>query len=101
VDAFERITNSDPAHDIPDDQKQALLKAESAGYRWTKGATRYRSDGADNMSGTEAWLRSDGAKAVCWMSGKPLVSHGWGEIDLSTREYSVAQGELDRQDGAR
>ena len=101
MDAFERVTNADSSRDISDDQKQALLNSESAGFRWTKGATHYRSDGGDNSSGTEAWQRSDGAKAVCWVSGKPRVSHGWGEIDFSTREYSAAQGEMDRQDGAR
>jgi hypothetical protein len=74
---------------------------ESSGLDWNREATVYRTDRSDTTYGSETWLRSDGATAVCWMSGKPKLEHGWGEIDLSTRQYAAAQRTLDRQDGAR
>jgi hypothetical protein len=35
------------------------------------------------------------------MSGRLTTEHGWGEIDLSTKQYEAAQRDLDRQNGAR
>lgn len=101
VAALEKITNADPSREISEDQKAAILQSERAGFQWDKQATTYRTDRSDITSGSERWLRSDGATAICWMSGKLTLNHGWGEIDLSTREYASAQRGLDRQDGAR
>jgi hypothetical protein len=76
--ALEKITGVDSSHDISEDQKKALLDSESAGLPWSEGAT-----------------------AVCWMSGKLTLHNGWSEIDIATREYTAAQRKLDQEDGAR
>ena len=97
----EKITLADASKDIPEVEIKALLDFESTGGTWTEQGAHYRTDRSDNTSGSEGWTRSDGATAVCWMSGRPKTEHGWGEIDLSTREYAAEQGELDRRNGAR
>jgi hypothetical protein len=101
VDVLEKIANADSSRDISEDQKQAILNSESAWLQWSEQATNYHTDRSDVTSGKQIWRRSDGATAICWMSGKIKVNHGWGEIDLSTKEYAAAQRDLDRQDGAR
>ncbi len=99
VAAMEKITSADASRDFSDEQKQAILHSESAGFEWSKQSTHYRTDGpSDNTSGSEQWRRSDGANAVCWLAGKLTFQHGWGEIDLSTEQYAAAQRALDRQD---
>ena len=101
VAVLEKITNADTIRDISEDQKQGILASERAGQQWSEQATNYRTDRSDVTSGMQSWLRSDGATAICWMSGKLTTQHGWGEIDLSTKQYADAQRALDRQDGAR
>jgi hypothetical protein len=101
ADVMEKITNADASRDISEEQKQAILNSQSTGLKWSRRSTHYRTDRSDLTSANELWLRSDGATAVCWMFGKLTYQQRWGEIDLSTRQYASAQGELDRQDGAR
>jgi hypothetical protein len=101
VAALEKMTSADLSRDISEDQKAAILQSESAGLKWDKQGTTYRTDRSDVTSGMERWLRSDGATAICWMSGKLTLKHGWGEIDLSTKQYASAQRGVDQQDGAR
>ncbi len=98
---LEKITSADSSRDISEDQKQALLASEKAGQEWSEQATNYRTDRSNVTSGVQSWLRSDGAIATCWMSGRLTTEHGWGEIDLSTKQYADAQRDLDRQNGAR
>ena len=101
IASLEKMTNVDTSRDISEDQKKAVLDSESAGFQWSEKGTIYRTDRSDVTSGTQRWLRSDGATATCWMSGK-LASHpGWSEIDIATEQYAAAQRNLDRQDGAR
>jgi hypothetical protein len=101
IDLFEQWTKDDATGEIADEQKLALLQAESAGQSWKKDRSAYRTDRSDQTSGSETWLRSDGATATCWMSGKLTLKNGWREIDFSTRQYAAAQKALDQQDGAR
>ena len=100
VDVLEKITNSDPSREITEDQKRAILNIENAGFQWRKQAAVYQTSRTDFTAGKESWLRSDGATAICWMSGKLKSIHGWGEIDLSTKQYASAQRDLDQRDGA-
>jgi hypothetical protein len=99
-DAHEKITKADTSQDISEDQKRAILDSESAGFTWSEKASTYRTDRSDNTMGAQHWLRSDGATAICWMSGKLKVQNGWDEIDFSTKEYAAAQRDLDRQNGS-
>ena len=97
--ALEKITSADPAHDLSEDQKQAILNSESTGLPWNKKATTFHTDRSDITSGTQRWLRNDGATAICWMSGKLTTHLTWSEIDIATRQYAAAQRNLDQQDG--
>jgi hypothetical protein len=99
--ALEKITSADPSHDISEDQKQAILNSESAGLPWSEKATNFHTDRSDVTLGSQRWLRSDGATAICWMSGKLTTHLKWSEIDISTRQYAAAQRNLDQQDGAK
>jgi hypothetical protein len=98
--ALEKITSADTSRDITEDQKKAILDSDSAGFMWNEKAATYHTDRSDVTSGTQRWLRSDGATALCWMSGKLTLHHGWSEIDIATKQYAAAQRNLDRQDGA-
>jgi hypothetical protein len=99
--ALEKFTSVDSSRDISEEQKKTILDSEGAGLAWSEKATTYRTDRSDVTSGMQGWLRSDGAAATCWMSGKLTLHHGWSEIDISTRQYAAAQRSLDQQDGAR
>ena len=101
VAAMEKITPADSSALIRKDAVKAILDAESAGQTWTSQGAHYRTDRSDMSTGSEGWRRSDGATAVCWMSGRPTPEEGWGEIDISTPRYAAAQHELDRRNGAR
>jgi hypothetical protein len=101
VAGLEKITNADSSHDISEEQMKAILASESAGFKWEKQSTVLKTDRSDVTSGTQQWVRSDGAIAICWVSGKLGLSHGWGEVDISSKEYAVAQRSLDQRDGAR
>ena len=97
---LEKITNIDPSRDISDAQKKALLNSESGGFKWSEKGTTFRTDQSDITSGIQRWRRSDGATAICWMSGKVVLHQGWGQIDITTKQYAAAQQLLDRQGGA-
>jgi hypothetical protein len=101
TDALEKVTSVDSARDISEDQKKAILDSESAGLAWSEKSTAFRTDRSDVTSGTQSWLRSDGATAICWMTGKLILHPGWSEIDIATRQYTAAQRNLDQQDGAK
>ena len=95
IAAFERLTNADTSRDMSEEQKKAFLDSESAALEWSKKATTFHTDRSDVTSGTQRWLRSDGATAICWMSGKLTLHLRWSEIDISTRQYAAAQRSLD------
>jgi hypothetical protein len=91
--------SSDTSEGISLARKQAILDAERAGLQWSKTGTNYRTDRADNTNALESWVRSDGATAQCWMSGKAKIQFT-GEIDLSSKAYTAAQRALDQQNGS-
>jgi hypothetical protein len=101
VAAMEKITPADSSALIGKDEVKTILDSEAAGQTWKAQGAHYRTDRSDMTAGSEGWLRSDGATAICWMSGKPTSQEGWGEIDISSRQYAAAQEELDRRNGAR
>jgi hypothetical protein len=99
--ALEKFTSADSSRDISEEQRKAILDSESAAQAWNEKGATYRTDRSDVTSGMQRWIRTDGAAATCWMSGKLTLHHGWSEIDISTRQYAAAQRSLDQQDGAR
>ena len=96
IAALEKITSADTSHDISEDQKKALLDSESAGLTWSEKGTVYHTDRSDITTGTQRWLRSDGATGMCWMSGKLTLHLRWSEIDIATEQYAAAQRNLDQ-----
>jgi hypothetical protein len=99
LDVHETLSNADTSRGFSEEQMKALIDSESAGMEWRKRNTVYRTDRSDATSETEDWLRSDGATARFWMSGKAATNES-GEVDLSTRDYAEAQRILDKQNGA-
>jgi hypothetical protein len=98
IAAHESVTSA-ASEGISLAQEQGILDSERAGLPWTKTGMIYRTDRADNTNAVESWIRSDGATAQCWMSGKTKIQF-IGEIDFSTKEYNSAQRALDRQNGS-
>jgi hypothetical protein len=78
---------------------KAILDSQSAGFKWRKGKTIYHTNGSDETFGAENWLRSDGATAKFLMSGKAASGDLSGEVELSTKEYTVAQRFYDQENG--
>lgn len=99
VDSLEAFSNADDSRGLSEDQMKAILDLESAGQKWEKQKSAYHTDGSNTTYQTEDWLRSDGATARIWVSGKADSENASGEIELSTKEYAYAQRELDKRDG--
>jgi hypothetical protein len=99
LSCHESISNSDSSHGLPEKQMKALLDSQSSGFTWEKGKTVYRT-GGDETSGIENWTRSDGATAKFFISGKASSEELSGELELSTKEYTVAQRFYDKENGS-
>jgi len=100
LSCHESISNADASHGLTEDQMKAILDSQSAGFKWRKRKTVYHTDRSDETAGTENWLRSDGATANFFMSGKAASGELSGEVELSTKEYTVAQHFYDKENGA-
>ncbi len=98
--AHEEISSADPSQPLTEAQMKALLDAESAGLKWRKRDSIFRSDISGATSGTETWARSDGAIAKFWVTGKAGSKDLSGQMELSTKRFADAQAFFDKQDGA-
>ncbi|HUB66292.1 MAG TPA: hypothetical protein VL981_02255 [Candidatus Methylacidiphilales bacterium] len=100
VGSHEVFTNADAAGGLSEDQMKAILNSESGALKWNRRNSVYHTDRSGETFRTEDWLRSDGATAKFWLSGEAASGKLTGEIEVSTKEYSIAQRNLDKQDGA-
>jgi hypothetical protein len=99
LSCHESFGNADASLGLSQDQMTAILNAQAAGLQWRKGKTVYRTDRSGETHGTVDWLRSDGATARFWMSGKADSQKESGQVDLSTKQYAVAQDFYDKENG--
>ncbi|MCE0496353.1 MAG: hypothetical protein LV481_00190 [Methylacidiphilales bacterium] len=99
VASHEVFTNADAAGGLSEDQMKTILNSENGALKWSRRNSVDHSDLAGDLSRAEDWLRSDGATARFWLSGTAASGKLTGEIELSTKEYSLAQRNLDKQDG--
>jgi len=100
VDSHEVFTNVDSASGLSEDQMKTILDSENGALKWSRRNSVYHTDRSGETTRTEDWLRSDGATAKSWMSGKASSGKLTGELEVSTKEYSIAQRNLDKQDGS-
>jgi hypothetical protein len=100
LSCHESISNADASRGLSEDQMKAILDSQSAGFKWHKQKTVYHTDRSDETSEAENWLRSDGATANFFMSGKAASGDLSGEVELSTKEYTLAQRIYDKENGA-
>ena len=99
LSCHESISNDDSSRGLSEAQLKAILDSQSAGFKWRKEKTVYHTDRSDETAETENWLRSDGATADFFMSGKAASGDLSGEVELSTREYAAAQRFYDKENG--
>jgi hypothetical protein len=99
VDSHEMFTNADSATGLSEDQMKTILNSESGALKWSRRNSVDRTDRSGETSRVENWLRSDGVTAKFWLSGEAASGKLTGEIELSTKEYSMAQRNLDKRDG--
>src|ERR1700683_3198634 len=86
LSCHESISNADASRGLSEEQMKAILDSQSAGFQWRKRKTVYHTDRSDETSETESWIRSDGATANFFMSGKAASGDLSGEVELSTKE---------------
>ncbi len=98
LSCHEEFSNADSSRGLSVDQMKALLDAQSAALKWRKGKTVYRSSSGFTY-GSVDWLRSDGATARFWLSGKADAQTQSGQVELSTKEYTYAQRFYDKENG--
>ena len=98
LSCHESFSNADASIGLTEDQMKAILNSQSAGLKWEKGRTLYRTV-AGLTSGSADWRRSDGATATFWTSGKADSQIQTGQVDLSTKQYAVAQHFYDKENG--
>ncbi len=98
--AHEEISSADPSHPLSEGQLKALLDSESAGLKWRKRDSVFRTDNSGNSYGTESWSRSDGAIAKFWVTGKAGSQDLSGQMELSSKRFADAQAYFDKQDEA-
>jgi hypothetical protein len=99
LSCHESYSNADASHGLSEDQMKVILNSQAAGLKWRKGRTIYQTDRSGETHGTVDWVRSDGATARFWMSGKAGSQQESGQIDLSTKQYAVAQDFYDKENG--
>jgi hypothetical protein len=98
LSCHESISNADASRGLSLEQLKEILNSQSAGFKWHKGRTVYQSGGGDTDCAMD-WLRSDGATAKFWMSGKADSQAQSGQMDISTKEYTYAQHIYDKENG--
>jgi len=98
--AHEEISNADPSHSLSEQQMKTLLDSESAGLKWRKGNTIFRSNNSGSTYGAENWSRSDGAVAKFWVSAQAGSQDLSGQMELSTKIFADAQAFYDKENGA-
>jgi hypothetical protein len=96
----EEISSADASHPLSQEQMKTLLDADSAGLKWRKRNSVFRTDNAGSTYGVENWLRSDGASAKFYFTGKAASQDLTGQMELSTKRFVDAQTFYDKQDGA-
>ena len=97
--AHEEISSLD-SHPLSEGQMKALLDSESAGLKWRKRNSILHTDNSGSTYGAENWLRSDGAIARFWITGKAGSTDVSGQMELSTKKFADAQAFFDKQNGA-
>jgi hypothetical protein len=98
----ETFSNDDSSQGLSEDQMKSILDSQSAGLKWRKVNSMFHTNGVDSSGttyGIEKWQRSDGATGTFWLSGKADTQTYSGQVDVSTREYTVAQRYYDQQNG--
>jgi hypothetical protein len=98
--AHEQISSADPSRPLSEAQMKTLLDSESAGLKWRKRNSNFRTDNSGSTYGTETWSRSDGAMAKFYVTGKAGSPDLSGQMELSTKRFADAQAYFDKQDGA-
>jgi hypothetical protein len=98
LSCHESISNADTSIGLSEDQMKAILDSQNAGFKWEKGRTLYRT-AAGTTYGSVDWRRSDGAVAKFWISGTADSQSQTGQVDLSTKQYAVAQHFYDKENG--
>ena len=98
--AHEEISSADASHPLSEAQMKTLLDSESAGLKWRKRNSVFRTDNSGSTSGAENWSRSDGAVAKFWVTGKAGTQNLAGQMELSTKKFADAQAFFDKQNGA-
>jgi hypothetical protein len=102
LSCHESFSNSDASRGLSESQMQTILDAQSAGLKWRKVHSIFRTDRVDSSgttSGSEEWLRSDGATGTFWLSTPATSQSVSGQVEVSTKEYTVAQRYYDKQNG--
>jgi hypothetical protein len=94
----ESFSCADSSRGLTEDQMKGILNSQSVGLKWEKGRTVYRT-GYGSAYATIDWLRSDGAGAKSYMSGKADSRSLSGQIDLFTKLYADAQHFYDKENG--
>jgi len=101
MSCHESISNADSSNGLSEDQLKGILNSQSAGQKWDKRKTVFHTGASlEETYETVDWLRSDGATATFWMSGKASSQNRSGQIDLSTQQYAYAQHVYDQENGA-
>jgi len=98
MSCHESFSNADASLGLTEEQMKAILDKQSAGLKWEKGETRYRTVAGETY-GRIDWQRSDGAVAKFWISGKAASQSPTGQVDVSTKQYAVAQRIYDKENG--
>ena len=98
LSCHETFANADPSAGLSEKQMKAILDSQSAGLKWEKGRTLYRTT-AGTTYGSVDWLRSDGATAKFWIFGKSDSQNQTGQVEVSTKQYTVAQRFYDKENG--
>jgi len=98
--AHEEISSADQSHLLSEGQMKTLLDTESAGLKWGKRNSIFRTDNSGTTYGTEKWSRSDGAIAKFWVTAKAGSQDMSGQMELSTKRFADAKAFFDKQDGA-
>jgi hypothetical protein len=98
LSCHEVFTNADPSLGLTEAQMKSVLDSQSAGFKWEKGRSIYHTAGGETY-GTIEWQRGDGAVARFYISGKASSESPNGQVDLSTKQYAVAQRFYDKENG--
>jgi hypothetical protein len=94
----ETLANADQSTGLSKDQMMGILNSQSAGLKWDKRNTIYRTSNGQTY-GTIDWLRSDGATARFWVSSHAGSQTQTGQVDVATKQYTYAQRIFDKENG--